>query len=99
MKKISKLIAISITFFCLSYSVSVMSESENQKKDSHDFTQCKEPRPEICTREYKPVCATKNTGVQCVTSPCPPTDEATYASGCTACADPNVIKYKQGSCE
>ena len=90
---------LSITFLCISCSVSVTNETEKQHIDSNDSTKCKEPRPEICTREYMPVCATKNTGVVCVTTPCPSTEEKTYATGCTACADPKVIKYKQGQCE
>ena len=76
-----------------------MSETEKQHIDSNVPIKCKEPRPEICTREYMPVCATKNTGVVCVTTPCPSTEDKTYATGCTACADPKVIKYKQGQCE
>ena len=99
MKKFNSLITISMAFLCLSYSFSVLGKSEEQQKHRNDFTQCKEPRPEICTREYMPVCATKRTGIQCVTTPCPSTEEITYATGCTACADPNVIKYKQGPCE
>ena len=88
-----------VTFFCISYSVPVMSEVEKQKIDSNVFIKCKDPRPQICTREYKPVCAIKNTAVVCITAPCPTTEEKTYATGCTACADPNVIKYKHGKCE
>ena len=100
MKKLNSLITIlSVSFFCISCSVSVMSKTEKQHIDSNVFIMCKEPRPEICTREYKPVCATKSTGVMCVTTPCPSTEEKTYATGCTACADPKVIKYKQGQCE
>lgn len=76
-----------------------MSETEKEHIDSNVFIKCKKPRPEICTREYNPVCATKNTSVVCVTTPCPSTEEKTYATGCTACADPKVIKYKQGQCE
>jgi len=98
MKKLTRLTILSVTFFCISCSVSVMSESEKQHIDSNDFIMCKEPRPNICTREYNPVCATKNTGVVCVTTPCPSTEEKTYSTGCTACADPKVIKYKQGQC-
>jgi hypothetical protein len=100
MIKLNNLIAIlGVTFFCVSCSVSVMSETEKENADNNVFIKCKEPRPEICTREYNPVCATKNTGIVCITTPCPSTEEKTYSTGCTACADPTVIKYTQGQCE
>ncbi len=62
------------------------------------FTQCKDPRPQMCTREYRPVCATKDTGLRCVTTPCPSTESVTYATGCTACSDPKVHGYASGAC-
>lgn len=100
MKKLNNLLILfSISFFSLSCSAPVMNETKKQKINSKVFIKCKEPRPEICTQEYNPVCATKHSGVMCVTTPCPSTEERNYASGCMACADPKVIKYKQGKCE
>lgn len=93
------LIVLGVTFFSMSCSISVTSETEEKNIDNNIFITCNNPRPEICTREYNPVCATKKTGVVCVTTPCPSTEEKTYATGCTACADPMVIKYKKGQCE
>jgi len=90
MKDLYKLVTFfCITFFCLSCSAPLSTKPATDQKDSHAFTQCKEPRPEICTREYRPVCATLNTGGE----------EKTYATGCTACADPGVIKYRESACE
>ena len=63
------------------------------------YTLCESPRPQICTREYNPVCAVKDTGVRCVTTPCPSAEEVTYATGCTACADPKVLRHRLGACE
>ena len=97
-KLINLLTVVSTLLLCISCSSSTIGESENQKHDETSFTQCEEPRPQMCTREYMPVCAVKNTGVQCVTTPCSSTEETTYATGCTACADSKVIKYKQGEC-
>jgi len=51
------------------------------------ITICTEPRPQICTREYNPVCATLNDG-----------SVKTYATGCTACSDTKVIHYMAGVC-
>jgi len=49
---------------------------------------CKEPRPMICTMEYRPVCATLENG-----------SSATYASGCNACADIAVTQWTPNACE
>lgn len=61
--------------------------------------ECTEPRPEICTTEYFPVCASRDTGVRCVTTPCPSTENKTYSTACTACVDPKVHGYVMGACE
>lgn len=49
---------------------------------------CSEPRPEVCTREFKPVCGYKS-------------DEAskTYSNGCTACSGKDIIGYNYGECK
>jgi len=51
-------------------------------------TACTEPRPQICTMQYLPVCATLKGGVI-----------KTYSSGCSACSDTKVISYKPGKCK
>ncbi len=61
-------------------------------------TQCKEPRSRMCTKEYRPVCATKDMGVRCVTTPCPSTEKVTKGNACTACADEKVSAYIPGAC-
>jgi len=48
---------------------------------------CKNPRPQICTREYIPVCGTVAAEVK------------TYGNACTACSDSNVSSYRTGACE
>jgi len=53
-----------------------------------DLILCEEPRPQICTREYDPVCATLKDG-----------STRTGATGCTSCSDSEVVGYKVGACE
>lgn len=66
--------------------------------DSSKQIQCKDPRPQMCTKEYRPVCATRDTGVRCVTTPCPSTELVTKGNACTACADEKVFSYVQDAC-
>ena len=60
--------------------------------------ECRDPRPQMCTQEYRPVCATRDNGVRCVTAPCDSTENVTYPNGCTACADPAVYYFRAGAC-
>lgn len=50
-------------------------------------TECTEPRPQICTMEYLPVCARLTDGSQ-----------TTFPSGCSACADAAVLSHIPGEC-
>ena len=52
-----------------------------------EFTECKDPRSEMCTREYRPVCAKRDTG-----------EWVTKGNSCTACADPKVHGYTKDAC-
>jgi len=52
------------------------------------MTACAEPRPQICTREYRPVCAQLADG-----------RFKTHATACTACSSAAVSAYKDGACE
>ena len=49
---------------------------------------CSDPRPRICTMEYRPVCAQLVAG-----------GEQTFASKCNACADIAVATYIPKQCE
>jgi len=74
------------------------SVSQPKQKDDALYKACKDPRPQICTREYRPVCGTRDTGIRCVTTPCASYEYKTYGNACTACADPKVIEYRSGAC-
>ena len=49
---------------------------------------CEEPRPEMCTREYRPVCGVQENSLA-----------NTYGNACTACADKQVVYYIPGACK
>lgn len=50
-------------------------------------TICTEPRPMVCTREFRPTCAVLTAG-----------GTKEFASPCTACADNAVSGYIDGPC-
>ena len=60
---------------------------------------CKEPRLQMCTKEYRPVCAKVDTGIRCVKAPCPSSKAVTKPNACIACADKDVFSYIEGACE
>jgi hypothetical protein len=55
-----------------------------------DLTECTEPRPEICTMDYTPVCGRQRVSGE--------EQWKTYSSACTACSDSTVIGYVKGAC-
>ena len=50
-------------------------------------TLCEDPRPQVCTMDYRPVCGSLNDGTV-----------KTYPNGCGACADVNVSSWVEGAC-
>jgi len=50
---------------------------------------CPDPRPQICTMDYNPVCARFKSDAP----------DATYSNACGACSDPRVQAHSPGSCE
>jgi len=49
--------------------------------------ECQDPRSEICTRHFKPVCGVFSEG-----------GSKTYSNDCTACADKAVQGFNKGEC-
>lgn len=63
-------------------------DSAESSRTPSGLTMCTEPRPQICTREYRPVCAwIPESG-----------SWNSYSTGCVACSDQKVAGYKDGAC-
>ena len=50
-------------------------------------TICEDPRPQVCTMDYRPVCGTLEDGTT-----------KTYSNGCGACADVEVVSWVEEAC-
>jgi tetratricopeptide (TPR) repeat protein len=48
---------------------------------------CADPRPQMCTRDYRPACGARKDG-----------SRKTYGNACSACADPDVTIQVAGAC-
>lgn len=48
---------------------------------------CADPRPQMCTRDYRPACGLRRDG-----------SRRTYGNACTACSDPEVVVQSAGAC-
>jgi tetratricopeptide (TPR) repeat protein len=48
---------------------------------------CADPRPQMCTRDYRPACGLRHDG-----------SRQTYGNACSACADPQVVTQSAGAC-
>jgi hypothetical protein len=82
-----KVVALLISGFVL-FGCAYKPVSQEAGMPMPDLVVCEEPRPQICTAIYDPVCAlTADNSYK------------TYASDCSACGDANVSGYRPGACE
>ena len=51
-------------------------------------TACTDPRPQVCTMDYTPVCAQLENE-----------ELKTYSNACSACGDVNVLAHSPAACE
>lgn len=66
--------------------------------DEHNVTlPIVDDNPVACDQRYNPVCAAFDTGIQCVTTPCPTEVYKTYGNRCHAEADKSAVLF-DGEC-
>lgn len=66
----------------------VACSSESSETTAGEIAKCRDPRPQLCTADYNPVCGVRGDGT-----------EKTYSNACSACADPAVTGHRPGACE
>ena len=74
-------------YFFLVMMVSLSGCANSIEKPQSPVTECEDPKPQICTMIYDPVCGMTSDGLR-----------KTYASGCSACSDAGVTGYEKGEC-
>jgi hypothetical protein len=59
----------------------------SEELEGSTLVRCTEPRPQICTRDYRPACGVRE-------------DDSvdTYGNVCDACADERVVGHRPGEC-
>lgn len=73
--------------FALAALLAIAGCSSTPPPQTSPYTQCSEPRPQVCTMVYDPACGNLSAG-----------GTREYASGCNACADDAVTSYLPGAC-
>jgi len=56
-------------------------------KTEMELEMCVDPRPEICTMEYAPVCGVRDDG-----------NGESFPNGCGACSNQEIVGYQPGEC-
>jgi len=80
-------LALPVAFVLLSSCV-VYTKPDTEKSIKRDMIACENPRPEMCTRDFRPVCSLSESGVY-----------KTYSNACEACSNKPVLSYYKGVCK
>ena len=75
-----------ISIACLVLSACATGSSDKMQV-APGATVCEDPRPQVCTMDYRPVCGTLKDGSM-----------KTYSNGCGACADVEVVSWVENAC-
>lgn len=62
--------------------------TQDDKFDDKKLTKCVSPKPEVCTKEYKPVCGFEADG-----------NYKTFSNACMACSVAEINAYDDGACK
>ena len=65
----------------------LLSACQSAPKQPEVATKCTDPRPQVCTANYVPVCGVRSDQTT-----------KTYSNGCSACSDPDVVGHNPGAC-
>ena len=79
---------VSKRLLCVVFIAGAISACNATPEKSIVEVECNDPRPQICTMIYLPVCGLDNAG-----------ESKTYSSGCNACSHPEVVGYNNNACE
>lgn len=75
-------------FVLLTSCVVYTKPAEPEGPVKHDMIACEMPRPEVCTREFRPVCGLHKDGKY-----------KTYSTACSACTNKQATSYYKGVCK
>ena len=81
-----KVIFVLLVFFLAAGSA--CSSADYSSDDTEVTTFCHDPRPQVCTTDYTPVCGNLKDGTS-----------KTYPNDCTACSAATVDSFSPGECE
>ena len=73
--------------FCLITFVLLVSGCQTTPTNAENQIACTESRPQICTRDYRPVCGIYYNQ-----------ETKTYPNACNACSDHKVVAYTKKEC-
>lgn len=84
---LQRLLIISV-YVLLTSCVVYSKPDKSEDPVKHDMIACEMPRPEICTREFRPVCGLHEDG-----------NYKTYSTACSACSNIQMTSYYKGVCK
>lgn len=87
LKVLRSFLLILLSLLSIACATTVDEKNNINEPGALDLILCEDPRPQVCTREYDPVCGTLKNG-----------SAVTGSTGCTSCSDPDVVGYKMGAC-
>ena len=82
-----KIVAVAMSSF-VAVACSPLPPAGEAMSSEPGLTACADPRPQVCTLQYDPVCGLFGDG-----------KNKTYSNACSACTDATVSAHRPGACE